>query len=263
MGLWDQQSEDLKRKREEWIKSQQFCFQKSLASSQTEEEVKAHYIRHFSFPANIRNYQDLRIGSILFEFKYSADFKGLDAASEVIAQALYYVRREARNSIQAESPKITHLVIADKDEAAIITIADFEIFYSSNSYDWEGCRPSSPDPKLVEAIRNSRLLESIRIFHLVNEDDLKVFENLIYSMMQISNHHPGCHKTEFTKQKFALDTFFIKIKSFILSYPVASKWTAILVILIVAASLAITSKTKDEDRQPSNSEAEVINIWEQ
>jgi hypothetical protein len=181
MSTWDNQAKDLQKRKLDWSNSQAFGFTTALADSENEEEVKATYVKHFSLPFKTGKRQDLTVKNILFEFKYSVDFKNISIASKVIAQGLYYIRRLHESQ---HLDQITHLIIADKDEAAIINIQDFEHFFTSCSYGWKEYRPSSPDPKLIDHIKNSKLIETYRIYDMRNEDDISVFETLLHRYLK-------------------------------------------------------------------------------
>ncbi|MEM1395561.1 MAG: hypothetical protein AAGG00_20190, partial [Cyanobacteria bacterium P01_H01_bin.150] len=55
--------------------------------------------------------------------------------------------------------------------------------YKSNKYQWDNFRPSSPDPQLIEDIKNSKILESNRIYQLTCEDELHLFSSRLYQIL--------------------------------------------------------------------------------
>ncbi|MBE9105890.1 hypothetical protein IQ229_13355 [Nostoc cf. edaphicum LEGE 07299] len=180
MSIWEQQSNKIAEHKQKWEVQQNFSFSKTLLEAENEEEVKSAYIRQFSLPVKTAKWHDLTVNNVLFEFKYSVNFKSLDVASKVIAQTLYYIHRLFEDG---EEHNVSHFIIADKDEAIIFKTSDYEHFYKSSIYDWKGYRPSSPDPKLVNHVKQSRIIESSRIYLITNEDDLQIFTNLLYQII--------------------------------------------------------------------------------
>ncbi|KAB8331232.1 hypothetical protein SD80_027320 [Scytonema tolypothrichoides VB-61278] len=201
MTTWEQQSKDLGERRQKWESTQNFNFIRALLESENEEEVKAAYVRQFSLPVKTGKRHDLTVNNVLFEFKYSVNFKNLEVAAKVVAQAIYYIHRLFQ---AGEEQEISHLIIADKDEAIIFKTLDFEDFYKSTAYDWVGYRPSSPDPKLVNHIKQSRLIESSRVYSITNEDDLSVFTNLFYRIVFHSKNNDDSSHTLKTANKASL-----------------------------------------------------------
>lgn len=74
-----------------------------------------------------------------------------------------------------------------KDEARIFRVTDFKIFYESHEYRWDNFRPSSPDPRLTQALKDSRLLDSNRVYKLTFQDDLQIFSSLLYNILSTQN----------------------------------------------------------------------------
>ncbi|MFH7029951.1 MAG: hypothetical protein ACHBN1_32450 [Heteroscytonema crispum UTEX LB 1556] len=180
MGIWEEQSKDLAERKQKWKNTQNFSFIQTLLQSENEEEVKSAYVKQFSLPVKTGKRHDLTVNNVIFEFKYSVNFKSLDVAAKVIAQTLYYIHRLFESGNEKD---ISHFIIADKDEAIIFKTSDFKHFYKSTAYDWEGYRPSSPDPKLINHIKQSKIIESSRIYMITNEDDLHIFTNLLYRII--------------------------------------------------------------------------------
>lgn len=180
MDIWKQQSRDLAERRHTWEKSQDFDFITTLLNAENEEEVKGAYIRQFSLPVHTAKRHDLTVKNVLFEFKYSVNFKNIAVAAKVIAQSLYYIHRLFEAGQEKE---ISHFIIADKDEAIILKTSDFDHFYRSDTYNWKEYRPSSPDPKLIEHIKQSRVIESNRVYIMTHEDEVNVFSNLLYRII--------------------------------------------------------------------------------
>ena len=107
------------------------------------------------------------VDKILFEFKYSVKLGDTEVAAKVIAQGIYYINRLFKKGRLCEAE---YLVVADKDEARLFKVTEFQLFYESHEYQWDNFRPSSPDPKLIEAVKNSKILESNRIHRLTSQD---------------------------------------------------------------------------------------------
>ena len=187
MGAWEEQEKRTTRHRKMWTESQGFIFVDALQRATNEEEVKAAYIKKFSLPVRTRENHDLLVDQILFEFKYSVKFNKLEVTVKVVAQAIYYINRLFKNGRINE---VKYLIVADKDEARIFKFSDFWLFYESNEYQWDDFRPSSPDPKLIQAIKESRLLDSNRVYELISQDDLQIFSSKIYGILSYKNKSP-------------------------------------------------------------------------
>ena len=183
MGKWEDQTKRTNQRKELWTETQQFSFITALLEATNEEEVKAAYIREFALPVKTQERHDLVVNKVLFEFKYSVRLSDIGVAAKVVAQAIYYINRLFRKGRLSE---VEHLIIADKDEARIFKVTEFQLFYESHEYQWDGFRPSSPDPKLIEAIRNSKILESNRIYNLTFQDDSFLFSSRLYKILSIS-----------------------------------------------------------------------------
>lgn len=187
MGKWEEQVKRTTQRKKLWSESQKFSFTNSLIHATNEEEVKAAYVREFLLPVNTQERHDLLVDNILFEFKYSVKFYNIGVASKVIAQVIYYANRLFK---QGRIDEIKYIVVADKDEARLFRLSNFKVFYESNRYRWNDFRPSSPDPKLIKAIKDSKIIESNRVYKLTSEEDLKIFSSLIYQIL--SNSHSSC-----------------------------------------------------------------------
>ncbi len=184
MGVWEEQEKRAIQNRQQWLEAQNFNFIRVLLSATNEEEVKAAYVREFSLPVKTQERHDLVVDRILFEFKYSVKLKEIKVAAKVIAQAIYYINRLFK---KGRIDEVDYLVVADKDEARIFRVTEFQLFYESYEYDWAGFTPSSPDPKLIEAIRNSRLLESNRVYRVTSQDEFQLFSSRLYKILTPRN----------------------------------------------------------------------------
>jgi hypothetical protein len=187
MGLWEKQLQQTNRSRKLWAEAQEFNLVQILAAATNEEEVKAAYIREFSLPVKTQERHDLVVDKIMFEFKYSVKLSDPEVASKVISQVIYYVNRLFR---KGRLDEIEYIVIADKDEARLFRVTEFQLFYESTEYQWDTFRPSSPDPQLISAIRASKILESNRTHHLTSQEDLHLFSSRLYQILQ-SNAGPS------------------------------------------------------------------------
>lgn len=183
MGAWEEQAKRTTQHRKLWSEAQQFSFIHALQNATNEEEVKAAYIREFSLPVKIQERHDLVVDKVLFEFKYSVKLSDIKVAAKVIAQAIYYINRLFRKGRLYEAE---YLVVADKDEARLFKVIEFQLFYESHEYQWDNFRPSSPDPKLIEAVKNSKILESNRVYKFTSQDDLHLFSNRLYKVLSPS-----------------------------------------------------------------------------
>jgi|GEM_PF-2353950 len=180
MGAWEEQLKRTDQSKKLWSEAQQFDFIKALQCSTNEEEVKAAYIREFSLPVNTQERHDLVVEKVLFEFKYSVNLNNIDVTAKIAAQAIYYINRLFNKGRLNEAE---YLVIADRDEARIFRVRDFQLFYESQDYQWNNFRPSSPDPLLIEAVKDSKIIESNRVYRLTHKDDLHLFSTRLYKLV--------------------------------------------------------------------------------
>jgi len=180
MGAWEEQAKRTTQHRNLWSEVQQFSFIHALQNTTNEEEVKAAYVREFSLPVKTQERHDLVVDKVLFEFKYSVKLGDIEVAAKVIAQAIYYINRLFKKGRLHEAE---YLVVADKDEARLFKVKEFQLFYESHEYQWDNFRPSSPDPNLIEAVKNSKILESNRIYKFTYQDDLLLFSNRLYKIL--------------------------------------------------------------------------------
>ncbi|MEX0271981.1 hypothetical protein AB3R30_22915 [Leptolyngbyaceae cyanobacterium UHCC 1019] len=209
MGAWEEQARRTTQHRQIWSEAQEFNFIDALLIATNEEEVKAAYIREFSLPVKTQERHDLVVDNVLFEFKYSVKLSDIEVAAKVIAQAIYYINRLFKKGRINEAK---YLVIADKDEARLFKVIEFQLFYESCEYQWDNFRPSSPDPKLIEAIKNSKILESNRIYKLTSQDDLHLFSSCLYKLLSFSNtasnpRDKSCKIRSLPKSRFLIVSF--------------------------------------------------------
>lgn len=183
MGAWEEQAKRTTQHKKLWSEAQQFSFIYALQNATNEEEVKAAYVREFSLPVKTQERHDLVVNKVLFEFKYSVKLGDIEVVAKVVAQAIYYINRLFRKERLHEAE---YLVVADKDEARLFKVSEFQLFYDSHEYQWDNFRPSSPDPKLIEAVKNSKILESNRIYNLTSQDDIHLFSSRLYKILSPS-----------------------------------------------------------------------------
>ncbi len=153
-----------------------------LLPCQNEEEVKAEYAKYFKIKYNTRRRIDLYTEHTLFEFKYDMNFQNKSARAKVVAQTLYYVRKlKFGHSTDPVPPTIC---IADKNEGFFVHTSDFSSFYNAHrKYDWDRAA-SQPCPVLVQAIKDSTLLDKVHIYSLKNSEDESLFIDAVYAHIQ-------------------------------------------------------------------------------
>lgn len=193
MGSWEEQAKQTTEHKQSWSNAQEFNFISALLSATNEEEVKAAYIREFSLPVKTQERHDLVVRKILFEFKYSVKLGDIEVAAKVVAQGIYYINRLFQKGRIDEAE---YLIVADKDEARIFKVSEFQLFYESDEYEWENFRPSSPDPKLIEAVKNSRILEANRVYQVVSQDNLHLFSSRLYKLLLPNKYKPELKSQE-------------------------------------------------------------------
>ena len=154
----------------------------ALLSCRQEEEVKSEFAKYFRLKLITRHKIDLYTPQVLFEFKYNQNFRSRTTKAKAIAQTLYYIRR-LKYGISYD-PVPPSICIVDKDEGFFIKTTDFSPFYTaSRKYDWDRAA-SQPCPKLVEAIRQSDLLNKIHLFSFENAEDESIFVEQVNTRIQ-------------------------------------------------------------------------------
>jgi hypothetical protein len=138
----------------------------------TEEDVKYAYVNRFKIEFSTKNKNDLRTDGILFEFKYDKPMrKGVELA-KIIAQSFYYVHRCLYGQVMASVPK--YIVLADKNEAAIILSDTWKELFTPLTYDWRRA-PSSPDQKLIDAVEDHPEFKNIKVYDLTQSQEYGFF----------------------------------------------------------------------------------------
>lgn len=151
----------------------------NISTAQTEEELKFHFVNFFKLPINTKNRVDLYTEQILFEFKLNSNLKNIQTRAEVIAQALYYVRR--LNFGDDDRSPSDNVCIVTKNFAAIFPTTDFADFYTKNTYDWD-LKPSSPCKKLVADLTRSEIVIHAHIYDFSNVQEDIAFATLIMNI---------------------------------------------------------------------------------
>lgn len=125
---------------------------KRLDKSRTEEDVKAAWARHLRLDYDTADDHDLYSPQVLFEFKYDKKLSNASQLAPVLAQLMYYLHRLKYH--QSSKPIPLEWCAADKNEMVFGQVADWSDLYSDDGsrFDWS-LRPSSPDPKVVAAVR--------------------------------------------------------------------------------------------------------------
>lgn len=123
-----------------------------LGKCRTEEDVKAAWAKHLRLEYDTSDDHDLYTPQVLFEFKFDRQLSSASQLAPVVAQLMYYLHRlkyhQSTKSIPAE------WCAADRNEAVFGQVADWSDLYGDDGtrFDWS-LRPSSPDPRLVAAVR--------------------------------------------------------------------------------------------------------------
>lgn len=147
-------------------------FKEKLEKAATENQVRDAYARFFEIEFKDNDRNDLSTDTTLFEFKLDRNLSDKKPLAATIAQALYYVHR-AKYGI-TDSPLWNYTVVADKNEAAILSTKDWSTLYTSVAYDWS-LAPSSPDPKLVDAVIAAPGFSKVVVYDLTSDGELDTF----------------------------------------------------------------------------------------
>lgn len=123
-----------------------------LEKTRTEEDVKAAWARHLKLDYDTSDDHDLYTPQMLFEFKFDKNLSNASQLAPVVAQLMYYLHRLKYH--QSTKPIPAEWCAADRNEAVLGVVPDWSDLYSDNGtrFDWS-LRPSSPDPRLVAAVR--------------------------------------------------------------------------------------------------------------
>ena len=144
-----------------------------LRDCQEEEEVKAEFAKYFKIKYNTRQKIDLYTPEILFEFKLDWNFRSKSVRAKAVAQTLYYIRKLKYG--KSNEPVPPTICVADKNEAFLVQTADFHTFIkASKKYDWDRAA-SQPCPVLVDALKQSKIIDDIHVYSLENSEDERNF----------------------------------------------------------------------------------------
>lgn len=169
-----------------------------LKNCQEEEEVKAEFAKYFKLKYDTRNKIDLYTPQILFEFKLSQNFSSRKTRAKVVAQTLYYIRRLKYGVTKDPIPPT--ICIVDKDGGFFIQTSDFNAFISaSKKYDWDRAA-SQPCPILVNALRESKLIEQIHVYSFANASDEQQFIDAV--AVQTVKSFLDTNKKQITEENF-------------------------------------------------------------
>ena len=141
-----------------------------LGKAQREEDVKAAWAKTLGIDYDTSDDHDLYTPQVLFEFKF--DRKSAQAANRapVVAQVMYYLRRLKFGESKKAIPPC--FCITDKAACAIGDVADWKALFTDTAerFDWD-LQPSSPDPRLVAAVRKHPAFKKLhpREMHITEE----------------------------------------------------------------------------------------------
>ncbi len=159
-------------------------FVSELKKSNTEEDVKSAYARHFDITYDTAYKHDLYTPTLLFEFKYIKNFENLNSRSAILAQTLYYVHRLKYGNSKKPIPKM--LCLADKNEAILIETNNWKKYYTDEKekYDWD-LAPSSPDVNLIKDISKISSIRDVHIYKVQNKNDYEAFSKIINELLNV------------------------------------------------------------------------------
>ncbi len=143
-----------------------------LKPCQKEEEVKAECSKYFRFRINAKRQIDHYTKTVLYEFKCNKNFKNLHILATVISQTLYYIRYLKFG--QTIDPIPPYICILDKEYSSIFEVKKYKTVYENESFDWDRS-PSTPCPRLIEAVSKNKITQDIHIYDLSKEEEEKQF----------------------------------------------------------------------------------------
>ena len=142
-----------------------------------EEEIKSEFCKFFKAKLKAVGGIDHYSENVLFEFKYDKNFRQKNVVAAVLAQTMYYVRWLKYGTSNLGIPP--YICVIDKNEAFFAETKKFERFFTADDskYDWDRA-PSTPCPKLVEALNDYKAIDSIQVFNLTLEAEEKAFVSM-------------------------------------------------------------------------------------
>lgn len=151
---------------------------KLLNKTKTEEEVKAAWAKCFELEYDTADDIDLYTPQVLFEFKFDKELTQVPQLSAVIAQVMYYLRRLKFGYSKKGIPPA--FCIADRNECVMCTVADWHDIYldAAEEFDWD-LPPSSPDSKLIAAVRKHEAFRTLQVLDLrIDAEAQAIFQKL-------------------------------------------------------------------------------------
>jgi hypothetical protein len=178
-----------------------------LDKTKTEEEVKAAWAKHLSLDYDTSDDHDLYSPQILFEFKYDRKLSNASQLAPIIAQLMYYLHRLKYAQSSKGIPQAW--CAADRNEAVIGEVADWSDLYSDNGtrFDWD-LPPSSPDPKLVAAVR------AHQAFRLLQPRSLDVPAEAAALMGELERRYSPQTAFRFGDKKFITEENFEEVYAY-------------------------------------------------
>jgi hypothetical protein len=132
-------------------------FLRVTANAVLEEQVVDAYMKILGIDDLVRPFgSDGLHGGTLFEFKFNFSLKSARKQALGLAQACYYLRRFMKEGVYGgrayDMP--ARAALCTRGYALVALAEDLAPFFSDDAYDWSRA-PSSPDPKLVDALADA------------------------------------------------------------------------------------------------------------
>jgi hypothetical protein len=129
-------------------------FLRSTSRAVLEEQVVDSYMKILGIGDLERPFgSDGYCDGTLFEFKFNFNLKSPRRQAHGLAQACYYLRRFLKEGVYGgrayDMPR--RAALCSRGSAMVVLTEDLAPFFDEETYDWNRA-PSSPDPKLVEAL---------------------------------------------------------------------------------------------------------------
>ncbi len=175
-------------------------FVKYLEKSNTEEDVKNVYSKHFKIDYDTSENHDLYTERILFEFKFDKKFENLKNKATVLSQILYYVHRLKYGFTKKRIPLF--LCMANKNEIFITKTILWKKYYSDiDAFDWD-LTASIPDKNLVEKLIKDKELQNLHIYKIQNENDFNIINEKILKYLNEKENFDFLDKKIITEENF-------------------------------------------------------------
>lgn len=150
------------------MKTRQFI--KRLEAAVSEEEVKAIYVRWLDLDFEIRNRVDCVSKNVFWEFKHDVSMSKPETRAKLVAQVLYYVKKESETPSPRALP--TAVACADKNGAFVVELNVLHNVIAAPDINWAR-QPSSPDPALVQ--RLLPIVSGIPVYQMALEEEADLF----------------------------------------------------------------------------------------